>query len=969
MFLGAGLVLTGCGDDDTATTPAPAPPPPPPPAPEPEPEPEPPQAPATPTGFHVDTTQTSLTWHWNAVEGAIGYAVQISTDEMFDAEDTITPTVETSFTVADLPPQTTLYGRVAAAAGTLEAPILSAWTTHVTGTTDMPPPPPPPPMAPATPTGLMSEGGEGSITWSWDAVEGADGYAIQVSMDEMFDDMDETTYTAETSHTVSDLGYGEALYARVASTSGEGEDMLMSMWTTHMTGMSMEAPPPPMAPATPTGLMSETGEGSITWSWDEVEGALGYAIQVSTDEMFDDSDELGLTMETSHTVSPLPPGTTLYARVRSGTGTPEALAAALATGDISGLLLSAWTTHVTGMSAMPPPPPPPDPVSVSFTAPEGEFPMKPDEDDDEETAMAQVNQDMTVTSNTTAVVVPYNFNEDAAPAKLHEGDNTPFKFVNWNALQSLVVTEGATFKIMRVTVGANQMEEPTDDVTFWTCGPFKCIEGMDAPGIDIADSPKCTAWQSGVDVELRVGYVDNTVAIAADTDAARAAVANDGVDVGWVYESTEGMTVKHHFNGASNGKNYTQAGPDVGKTSMTSPLTMVTGADDAAKAANAAKYAPAIVYDLDDAGAVDGTADGSSACLSQGVYDDLRSSVHRPDNCFRIVAADADNNSKTPDPDWLGAYTIEVAPKGANVSWGSKVEWDEIDDPFEDHTCEGMTFVAMDEMETDVCELFADEVEAALDGGWAGSKGTGSVFQRLAAANDGTLEAVPAAGDGPTQMLGMIRIPAPTTASTTRFATLWFSNNDGGKNEPDTDLYADTDLNPDGSTPADTAGTQRAPLQFKIVDADMDPIADIGDFGKVDLAMRDEDDATPAVSTDAGSWVAGQDGTAENGNDSSVRKCSDDDGGDGCDAEFSTDIEVTFATGTALGCDPIKETVTLTCEWDSDGEMGRYRADDHHPASPDGDAAIDFFGGFASGGASGARVAGHIGAFAKCTVS
>ena len=95
MFLGAGLVLSGCGDDDTATTPAPAPPPPPPPAPEPEPEPEPPSAPATPTGFHVDTTETSLTWHWNAVEGAIGYAVQVSMDEMFDENDAITPTAET----------------------------------------------------------------------------------------------------------------------------------------------------------------------------------------------------------------------------------------------------------------------------------------------------------------------------------------------------------------------------------------------------------------------------------------------------------------------------------------------------------------------------------------------------------------------------------------------------------------------------------------------------------------------------------------------------------------------------------------------------------------------------------------------------------------------------------------------------------------------------------------------------------
>ena len=154
MFLGAGLVLSGCGDDDTATTPAPAPPPPPPPAPEPEPEPEPeppaPEAPATPTGLHVDeTTETSIEWHWNAVEGALAYAVQVSMDEMFDDTDMIDHTTENHYTVSDLEPETSVYLRVAAAAGTLEAPVLSPWSTHVTGMSAMPPPPPPPPPAAA----------------------------------------------------------------------------------------------------------------------------------------------------------------------------------------------------------------------------------------------------------------------------------------------------------------------------------------------------------------------------------------------------------------------------------------------------------------------------------------------------------------------------------------------------------------------------------------------------------------------------------------------------------------------------------------------------------------------------------------------------------------------------------------------------------------------------------------------------
>ena len=153
MFLGAGLVLTGCGDDDTATTPAPAPaPPPPPPAPEPEPEPEPPapEAPATPTGLMVsETTETSITWTWDAVEGATAYAVQASADETFDATDMISVTLETTHTASDLEPETSVFVRVAAAVGTLEEHVLSEWTTHVTGMSAMPPPEPEPePVAP-----------------------------------------------------------------------------------------------------------------------------------------------------------------------------------------------------------------------------------------------------------------------------------------------------------------------------------------------------------------------------------------------------------------------------------------------------------------------------------------------------------------------------------------------------------------------------------------------------------------------------------------------------------------------------------------------------------------------------------------------------------------------------------------------------------------------------------------------------
>ena len=179
----------------------------------------------------------------------------------------------------------------------------------------------------------------------------------------------------------------------------------------------------------------------------------------------------------------------------------------------------------------------------------------------------------------------------------------------------------------------------------------------------------------------------------------------------------------------------------------------------------------------------------------------------------------------------------------------------------------------------------------------------------------------------------------PSSAESTRFATLWFSNNDGGKNPPDVDMYA-----------------ENMGLEFKLVDDDNDPISDIGDFGKLDFRKPDPDTA--------GATLRGEDGKAENGDDDGVNACTDGDGGDGCDAKFSADIEVTLGAGTALGCDPVKEMVTITCEWDANGEMGRYRVEDHGI-----EANGTGFEGFRATGTGTPRPEGYIGAFAKCTVS
>jgi len=141
-----------------------------------------------------------------------------------------------------------------------------------------------------------------------------------------------------------------------------------------------------------------------------------------------------------------------------------------------------------------------------------------------------------------------------------------------------------------------------------------------------------------------------------------------------------------------------------------------------------------------------------------------------------------------------------------------------------------------------------------------------------------------------------------------RFQTLWFANNDGGRNRPDTDIYADTD---------ETAtGTQRAPLLLKIVDGDNDPM--YGDFGKVDLVAVGADGVFDGASDPNFNANANKpDGNADNYDGDDAEECSDADGL-GCDAESSEEIDVVCASGTALNC-TVPKTVTISCEWDAQG--------------------------------------------------
>ncbi len=177
LLLGAGMIISACGEEEVPapTTPAPAPAPTPPPAPEPE-----PTGPATPENLRVTgTTSTSITWSWNAVEGALGYQGQFSTDATFTETDPtfIIVAPATSHTVSNLGGSTTGHFRVRSGTGTsLTDLTYSEWTDGSSGTTAAPPPA----TALDAPDNVRStDRSEDSITLEWDDVDDAVSYEVE----------------------------------------------------------------------------------------------------------------------------------------------------------------------------------------------------------------------------------------------------------------------------------------------------------------------------------------------------------------------------------------------------------------------------------------------------------------------------------------------------------------------------------------------------------------------------------------------------------------------------------------------------------------------------------------------------------------------------------------------------------------------------------------------------------------------
>ena len=571
---------------------------------------------------------------------------------------------------------------------------------------------------------------------------------------------------------------------------------------------------------------------------------------------------------------------------------------------------------------------------VMFSVPDdakSDYPMVPDKDDDEATATAMVNSEMMVSVSMPAIVSP-TFVPGASPIGLIPGDNSPFTYVSWNAMQTMVVSTGATFAVQAVEIGANQVAIPIGDATFVTCGPFECAMGMDAPELSIANSAMCTAWDPTV--EIQVGKVDNDVLDVA-TDGERQS--NDGVDLGIVTSSTLGMNVKHVFSGVAGGTN----------TSKT--VEAASGSDKTL--AMAAVASITVDQDADD----DDTVNIDDMMVCDNTYDD-GNLTDRPKGCFRLVGPGATrpDYDASKGADYLSGWSIELSPLGADVAWGD-VDWEE--NPFEDLEC-GASDPIMVADHVDICEMFDAEVSLATGKGWKPEV----VFDE-------------------NSRVVMWRAGATAGTGTSMFKTVWFDDNLNGAILKDTKAAAQADRAMAlGGTDAAASGLHDLYNQ-NVADDNIDKIWELltdsnmdltaGDLGKVDMLSdsdnpRTADDETTILleacaagtkwtATNAADVLAGgcggviaenhqvgrtatnPDGNADNypamlegaaTGFGDFRGCTEDDGGDDadgseCDATWENDIEILFADGT-FGCSTTR-AITVTCEWDADGGMTQGR--------------------------------------------
>ena len=845
-----------------------------------------------------------------------------------------------------------------------------------------PAPQPPAPEPPGTPANLrVASAGVDYIEFAWDAVEGATAYEVQMTMTEGdFNSARQATVTG-TMHKFDEVAAATTAYGRVRATNDDGA----SAWSDAEMGATMAAPPPALG--VPMPMMSDAGHDFIEWSWEAVTGAQGYQVQVAASE-----DGLAMaspvaTTETSHRVD-ADPEMTMYIRVRSAVLIPAPMA-------------SEWSDAVMGMSEVAP-----TPFMVSMTPPEAGADAAcsgqafcPDSQTDPKKATADPNRMMMVTSSHQAQVSPM-YIENASGVDLNIGDNTPFRHINWEAMQMAVATDGVTFMFQRISTAAGQEPTPMGDMMYITCGPFECSEAMDehppAPEISIANSQACTDFEVDLNLNIGLGYnggrFDGTD--VAFTIEGIGSELERGIDAGWTYTSTSTASVMHEITGVigSDGDSLKVRGSSIEKTSTPKALGMRKGTGrnaavnhfggtytDAMNAGggpiwNGTQNCFQTAAPAEDAWATTGYSYGNISGRSGEA-----GTLQRPLECFRIITAGRGSATSniTTQQNYLPTYKVHVTPN-ASVSWvGSSVSWPKGEDPFDGLDCEGVTVEASDFI--DVCESFQEQAMAYWGDGVGNKSSFPFTFEYIvtedanetvdtdsaaaAVAADKILRKINIIPNGSVGML--MKSEDIRRAPNSMWSSLWLvnttkaSDGDGtnlGHQDGRDDTVADADLyRPEYGQGVYLRDYPTAATADKDTRSDTRTGASGGPFWRPLLSVEliDTDGDPKEEYGDFGKVDFQSSGAnakkADNfpASNADAHACSDSDG-DGCDATVTFDESFTLSLYQDSSYCAQTIDVSFTCTWDADGDEDR---------TGDG------------GGATGAFGTANIGNFVTCTMN
>ena len=254
--------------------------------------------PAAPAPSAASAGYNALKISWPAVAGANGYEVSYATVET--GPFTVRPTqTTTSTTLTGLLTNTTYTVRVRAYRIVNYKKIYGAYSNLITGT-----------PIPSTPAPKVVSSGYDSLTVSWAAIAGANGYLVQWlnPSTQTYDPLIDTTALSAV-HT--GLVSGVAQSYRVFAYRLVGETKVVSTVSVTVTATPI--------PSVAAGLkLSATNVSTLDFIWSPVGGANGYEIARSTTAT-GVYTVLGTTETTTYRVSGLSFNATSYIRVRAYT--------------------------------------------------------------------------------------------------------------------------------------------------------------------------------------------------------------------------------------------------------------------------------------------------------------------------------------------------------------------------------------------------------------------------------------------------------------------------------------------------------------------------------------------------------------------------------------------------------------------------------------------------------------------------